>query len=444
MAVKQRYISTAVSHKLQYTDPLSPFSKPRHGGLAARASECAHCKQNDAERRRTTQNVAERQSVRAITRHVIPIKALHPINTSRVLQRDVDICVGGICVVSPVYANLVVAGPIFLNNSAKGGDVSVGLLALLDDLTAIAKLVAASVDDAAAQAAKAGSKAVSKAAGIVIDDAAVTPRYVIGFAADRELPIIAKIALGSLRNKLLILLPGALLLNYFAPWILTPLLMLGGAYLALEGYEKVADVVRGGSKETVAETAPSDASVSRASEAMKVASAVRTDFILSAEIMAITLATVATSSVGLQAGVLAFVGIGMTVLVYGTVAVIVKADDGGAVMAQSANGATRAIGRGIVHGMPKLLALLGAVGMVAMLWVGGGIIIHGLHELGVHAPEETLQGIGATVGRAIPAAAGVVSWLVTAGISALIGLVIGAMIAPITHRIFKSSPTHVS
>ena len=360
------------------------------------------------------------------------------------LQRDVDICVGGICVVSPVYANLVVAGPIFLNNSAKGGDVSVGLLALLDDLTAIAKLVAASVDDAAAQAAKAGSKAVSKAAGIVIDDAAVTPRYVIGFAADRELPIIAKIALGSLRNKLLILLPGALLLNYFAPWILTPLLMLGGAYLALEGYEKVADVVRGGSKETVAETAPSDASVSRASEAMKVASAVRTDFILSAEIMAITLATVATSSVGLQAGVLAFVGIGMTVLVYGTVAVIVKADDGGAVMAQSANGATRAIGRGIVHGMPKLLALLGAVGMVAMLWVGGGIIIHGLHELGVHAPEETLQGIGATVGRAIPAAAGVVSWLVTAGISALIGLVIGAMIAPITHRIFKSSPTHVS
>jgi len=314
--------------------------------------------------------------------------------------------------------------------------VSVGLLALIDDLTVLAKLVASSVDDAAAQAAKAGSKAFTKASGIVIDDAAVTPRYVIGFAADRELPIIAKIARGSLRNKLLILLPGALLLNYFAPWILTPLLMAGGAYLALEGYEKVADLVRGSSTE--ADAAAALAPASRASEAAKIASAVRTDFILSAEIMAITLATVATSSLGLQAGVLAFVGIGMTVLVYGTVAVIVKADDVGARMALSGSGVVRIIGRGIVKGMPKLLALLGAVGMVAMLWVGGGIITHGLHELGIHAPEETLQGIGAAAGRAIPAAAGFVSWFVVAAISALIGLVIGAIIAPIAHRVFKS------
>jgi len=325
---------------------------------------------------------------------------------------------------------------IALNNVTTDGHVSVGLLALVDDLTVLAKLVASSVDDAAAQAAKAGSKAFTKASGIVIDDAAVTPRYVIGFAADRELPIIAKIARGSLRNKLLILLPGALLLNYFAPWILTPLLMIGGAYLALEGYEKVADLVRGNSKE--ADAAAALAPASRASEAAKIASAVRTDFILSAEIMAITLATVATSSLGLQAGVLAFVGIGMTVLVYGTVAVIVKADDVGARMALSGSGVVRTTGRGIVKGMPKLLALLGAVGMVAMLWVGGGIITHGFHELGIHAPEETLQGIGAAAGRAIPAAAGFVSWFVVAAISALIGLVIGAVIAPVAHRVFKS------
>ncbi len=315
--------------------------------------------------------------------------------------------------------------------------MSAGLLALVDDLTVLAKLVASSVDDAAAQVAKAGGKAISKASGIVIDDAAVTPRYVIGFAADRELPIIARIARGSLRNKLLILLPGALLLNYFAPWVLTPLLMAGGAYLALEGYEKVVDVVRGPSKEAEAATASGAASPSDA-ESKKIASAVRTDFILSAEIMAITLASVATASVGMQAGVLAGVGIAMTLLVYGTVALIVKADDAGAAMALSGSGAVRATGRGIVHGMPKLLSLLGIVGMVAMLWVGGGIITHGLHELGVHAPEEFVQGIGAAAGRAIPAAAGFVSWLVTAAISALVGLVIGAIIAPLAHRIFKS------
>jgi len=315
--------------------------------------------------------------------------------------------------------------------------VSAGLLALVDDLTVLAKLVASSVDDAAAQAAKAGGKAITKASGIVIDDAAVTPRYVIGFAADRELPIIARIARGSLRNKLLILLPGALLLNYFAPWVLTPLLMAGGAYLALEGYEKVVDMVRGPSQEVDAASALGASSPSDA-ESAKVASAVRTDFILSAEIMAITLAGVATASIGMQAGVLAGVGVAMTLLVYGTVAVIVKADDVGASMALSGSGAVRTIGRGIVRGMPKLLSLLGTVGMVAMLWVGGGIITHGLHELGVHAPEEFVQGIGAAAGRAIPGAAGLVSWLVTAAISALVGLVIGAIIAPIAHRIFKS------
>jgi predicted DNA repair protein MutK len=231
-------------------------------------------------------------------------------------------------------------------------------------------------------------------------------------------------------------LPGALLLNYFAPWALTPLLMAGGAYLALEGYEKVADVVRGPSEQVDAATS-ADAAPQSDAESAKVASAVRTDFILSAEIMAITLAGVATASLGMQAGVLAGVGVAMTLLVYGTVAVIVKADDAGAAMALSGSGTVRGIGRGIVFGMPKLLSLLGTVGMVVMLWVGGGIITHGLHELGVHGPEETLQGIGAAAGRAIPAVAGFVSWLVTAAISAVVGLVIGAIIAPLAHRIFK-------
>ena len=311
--------------------------------------------------------------------------------------------------------------------------MSAGLLALVDDLTALAKLVASSVDDAAAQ----GSKAIGKASGIVIDDAAVTPRYVIGYAADRELPIIAKIAKGSLFNKLVILTPVCVLLNKLAPWLLTPLLMLGGLYLAFEGYVKVIEMVRG---KTVTATSAvgTTAETGAASEQAKVASAVRTDFILSAEIMAITLATVATAPFVTQVTVLVLVGIGMTVLVYGTVSLIVKADDFGAYLAQTGSGAARALGRGIVLGMPKLLAALGFVGMLAMLWVGGGIITHGLHELGVHGPEEFVQQLGALASGAVPAIAGAVSWLVTAAISAVIGLALGAIVSPIGHRVLPA------
>jgi uncharacterized protein len=314
--------------------------------------------------------------------------------------------------------------------------VSTGLLALLDDLTALAKLVSASVDDAAAQAAKAGSKAITKASGIVIDDAAVTPRYVIGFAADRELPIIARIAVGSLKNKLLFLLPGALLINYFTPWVLTPLLMLGGVYLAYEGYGKVADLFRPGLIRPGDGAAPpspgaEDSGSSKELENARIASAIRTDFILSAEILAITLSTVASASVGVQAAALSIVGVGMTVAVYGAVALIVKADDAGAALAQNTNAMVSAVGRGIVRGMPLLLALLGTVGMVAMLWVGGGILIHGAHELGWKAPELLLQSLGAAAGRSVAGAAGLVSWVVTAGISAVVGLAVGAVAAPV-------------
>jgi hypothetical protein len=311
--------------------------------------------------------------------------------------------------------------------------MSAGLLALVDDLTALAKLVASSVDDAAAQ----GSKAIGKASGIVIDDAAVTPRYVIGYAADRELPIIAKIAKGSLINKLVILTPVCLLLNRLAPWLLTPLLMLGGLYLAFEGYVKVMEMVRG-TTVTAASAAGTTAETGAVSEKAKVAGAVRTDFILSAEIMAITLATVATAPFLTQVTVLVLVGIGMTVLVYGTVALIVKADDFGAYLAQTGSAAARALGRGVVAGMPKLLAALGFVGMLAMLWVGGGIMTHGLHELGVHGPEEFVQHLGALAGGVLPAMAGAVSWLVTAAISAVIGLALGAIVSPIGHRVLPA------
>lgn len=296
--------------------------------------------------------------------------------------------------------------------------MTTGLIALLDDIAALTKAAAASLDDAATQAAKAGSKA----AGIVIDDAAVTPRYVVGFTADRELPVIGKIAMGSLRNKFFWLLPAALLLSSFAPWLLTPLLMLGGAYLCLEGYHKVHDLLQPhghGHGEDAETPAPSGET-----EAAKVASAIRTDFILSAEIMTIALASVSHSSIWLQAAVLAVVGLCMTLLVYGAVALIVKADDFGAHLALSSAEPLRTIGRAMVHGMPPFLRTLSLVGMLAMLWVGGGILVHGLHELGIHGPEETIKHLAASLGPML-------EWPMGAAISAVIGLAAGVVCNPI-------------
>ncbi len=317
--------------------------------------------------------------------------------------------------------------------------MSSGLIALLDDVAALAKLAAASLDDAAAQAAKAGAKAASKAAGIVIDDAAVTPRYVVGFAADRELPIIGKIAAGSLKNKLLFLLPGALLLGLFAPWAITPLLMLGGAFLCLEGWHKVTDLLGQGRQGAAADAdglsdndevkAPQDL------ENERIDSAIRTDFILSAEIMAITLATLTGLALWMQAVVLGLVGVGMTVGVYGAVALIVKADDFGALLARTGNGAVRAVGRGIVLGMPVFLKVLSTVGMVAMLWVGGHIVIHGAYELGLKAPELWVQGLTEAARAATSLAPGLVAWVVRAAIDAVLGLAVGALVAPIASTI---------
>ena len=310
--------------------------------------------------------------------------------------------------------------------------MSVGLIALLDDVAAIAKVSAAHLDNVASQAVKAGAKA----AGVVIDDAAVTPGYVIGFAAKRELPIVAKIAAGSLRNKLLILLPAALALSYFLPQSITPLLMIGGAYLCYEGVEKIFEAVMPHhAHEHEAQLGPV-ASNSKAVEDEKVASAIKTDFILSAEIMAIALAALPAGGFVTQGCVLALVGIGITVAVYGLVALIVKADDFGMVLASNDRasilaGMGRGLGRALVHGMPVFLAILSAVGTAAMIWVGGGIVLHGLEVYGPPSIGSTVHAAAEAAARALPSAAGVLEWIVEAAISGVLGLLIGAVTIPI-------------
>ncbi len=306
-----------------------------------------------------------------------------------------------------------------------------GLLALLDDVAAIAKVAASSIDDIAAAAAKAGTKA----AGVVIDDAAVTPKYVHGFSADRELPIIWRIALGSLKNKLIILLPGLLALDYFAPSVITPLLMLGGAYLCFEGAEKLLHVFAPHAEEGVEKDF--DTKDPTHLEEEKVAGAIKTDFILSAEIMTIALATIESPSFWLQAVTLAVVGTMITVAVYGAVALIVKMDDVGLLLA--AKGRTsggRALGRGLVLGMPKLMALLSTVGTAAMLWVGGNIVIHGLEVTHLWAwPYETIHHIAEAAANAVPAAQGFVTWVATAALDGVFGVILGMILIPVATRL---------
>jgi uncharacterized protein len=303
-----------------------------------------------------------------------------------------------------------------------------GLAALLDDIATIAKVAAASVDDVAAAAGKASSKA----AGVVIDDTAVTPQYVTGFTPDRELPIIWRIAKGSFFNKLVIILPVALLLSAFVPWIITPILMLGGAYLCFEGAEKVIEKF-GDATDGEEETLEDEIAVMSAAdhEAKMVSGAIRTDFILSAEIMIIALNELNLSNVAnpiagdlppivMQALALAFVGVGITVAVYGVVGLIVKMDDIGLHMAQRENGGSQAIGRGLVKAMPKLLAFLSTVGTAAMLWVGGQIIVHGF---GIHPAEFVGLHEGA------------VAWLVDAALCGVFGLALGAVIVWVHHKV---------
>ena len=291
--------------------------------------------------------------------------------------------------------------------------MSVGLIALLDDLAVIAKVAAASLDDIVSHAAKAGVKA----AGVVIDDPAVTPSYVIGFAAKRELPIVGKIAAGSLRNKLLILLPAALALSYFLPKTITPLLMIGGAYLCYEGVEKVLGAVMPHQAHAHEAQLGTVALNAKTLEDERVASAIKTDFILSAEIMAITLAALPAGSLVMQAAVLGLVGIGITVAVYGVVAMIVKADDVGLALARidrasALAGMGRALGRGLVHGMPVFLTFLSAVGTAAIIWVGGGIVLHGLEVYGPPSIGQTVYAAAEAAAHALPSAAGALEWII--------------------------------
>ncbi|MDF1718275.1 MAG: DUF808 domain-containing protein [Antarcticimicrobium sp.] len=301
-----------------------------------------------------------------------------------------------------------------------------GLLALLDDVAGLAKVAAASVDDVAAYAGKAGAKA----AGAVIDDAAVTPKYVHGFEANRELPIIWRITKGSLRNKLVFLLPAALLLSSFAPWLIAPLLMLGGAYLCFEGAEKIAHVIRPHAAHPVSvDEIPDDPAHL---EEQKAAGAIKTDFILSAEIMTIALSEIPKAGLAIEAATLAVVAVGITVVVYGAVALIVKADDVGLHMAGTGRlGLTRALGRGLVRGMPGFMKLLTTVGTAAMLWVGGSIIVHGLGEMGWHVPEEAIHHVAVTAGHALPQAMAAVEWTVTAALDGVLGLVLGLILLPV-------------
>jgi predicted DNA repair protein MutK len=307
--------------------------------------------------------------------------------------------------------------------------MSVGLIALLDDIAAIAKVAAASLDDVVSQAAKAGAKA----AGVVIDDTAVTPGYVIGFVAKRELPIVGKIAAGSLRNKLLILLPVALALSYFLPGAITPLLMFGGAYLCYEGVEKLFEAILPHHAHRHEAELGTVALQAQTLEDEKVASAIKTDFILSAEIMAITLAALPAGSILMQAIVLALVGIGITVAVYGVVALIVKADDAGVALARNdrIGSAGRAFGRGLVRGMPVFLTFLGAVGTAAMIWVGGGIVLHGVEAYGPPSIGHAVHAATEAAAHALPSAAAALKWIVEAAISGGVGLLVGAASIPI-------------
>ncbi len=306
-----------------------------------------------------------------------------------------------------------------------------GLLALLDDVAALAKVAAASVDDVATYASKAGAKA----AGAVIDDAAVTPKYVHGFEASRELPIIWRITKGSLKNKLLFLLPAGLLLSTFAPWVIAPLLMLGGAYLCFEGAEKIVHAIwpHAAQADSVEDEPDDPAHL----EEQKATGAIKTDFILSAEIMTIALSEIPKSGLAMEAAALAIVAVGITVVVYGAVALIVKADDVGLHMAAMGRlGLTRALGRGLVRGMPGFLRVLTIVGTAAMLWVGGSIIIHGLGELGWHAPEEAIHHVAVTLGHALPQpVVAAAEWIVTAAIDGVLGLALGLVLLPIGTKI---------
>ncbi|WP_306510010.1 DUF808 domain-containing protein, partial [Corynebacterium xerosis] len=300
--------------------------------------------------------------------------------------------------------------------------MSGGLAALLDDLAALARAAAASTDDIAAATGKAGAKA----AGVVIDDAAVTPQYVTGIEPKRELPMIWRIAKGSLVNKIVIILPIALLLSQFLPWLLTPILMLGGSYLCFEGMEKVWEKISHKlDKETPEERAAREAAAldrEPKDEDALVKSAIFTDLILSAEIMVISLNEVADEAFVRRAVILIVVALAITVLVYGVVGLLVKMDDIGLAMAKRSDGFAGKFGEGLVKAMPVVLTIIGVIGTFAMLWVGGHIILVGVDELGWHAPYQFVHHLETLV------PAGFLAWVVNTICSLVLGAIWGAIL----------------
>jgi len=310
--------------------------------------------------------------------------------------------------------------------------VSGGLVALLDDIAAIARIAAASVDDVAAGAAKAGAKA----AGVVIDDAAVTPQYVSGADPSRELPMIKKIFWGSLRNKLLIILPALLAVSAFVPGAVPFILMLGGTYLCYEGAEKVWHKLRG--HHSAEEDTPA---VERgpAAEAKVIKGAITTDFILSCEIMVISMNEVAAESLWVRALILVVVALVITVAVYGAVALIVKMDDVGLHLAAKDAAGSRRVGELLVKGMPAVLAAITLVGTIAMLWVGGHIMLQGAHDLGWHAPYDLVHVLEHPfVGIAV--VGGFLAWLVNTLCSAVLGIAWGLVVMAVVGPLLKVLP----
>lgn len=307
-----------------------------------------------------------------------------------------------------------------------------GLVALLDDVAALVKVTAASLDDIALGAAKASTKSL----GVVIDDAAVTPQYVKGLSPKRELPIIWKIAVGSIRNKLLIILPVALILSQFAPWALTPILMLGGAYLVFEGAEKLLEAM-GAIKHHGA-----DGQAGARDEKAIIGSAIRTDLVLSAEIMVISLNEVSHEPFLNRAIILVVIAILMTVVVYGAVGLIVKMDDIGLHMAQKASKLSQKVGRGLVKAMPIVMSVLSKVGVVAMLWVGGHLILVGLDELGWHMPYGFVHHVELMVQAATGSAGAILGWLTNTAFCCVAGFLIGCVIALIVVNINKLRAKH--
>lgn len=304
--------------------------------------------------------------------------------------------------------------------------MSGGLVGLLDDVAALAKLAAASIDDVGAAAGKASVKA----AGVVVDDTAVTPQYVRGLAAQRELPIIARIAKGSLRNKLLFILPVALLLSSIAPKVVEVILMCGGCFLCYEGAHKIIHRLRHDDHD---HDAPA-AELGPDAEAKTIAGAIRTDFILSAEIMVIALKEVLNEPVISRGVILAVVAVGITVGVYGVVALIVKMDDIGLMLAQRKSPRTQRLGRMLVAGMPKVLAWLSVIGTAAMLWVGGHILLAGSAELGWGAPYHLVHQVEHLV-HGVPYVGGVLGWFANTLLSALLGIIVGTILVLVIERL---------